>query len=518
MTDASPVRRVDGERIVLDLADDRVVDVLFDGRRVWSFWSRRDTERSGGARTVPWPAPLRRFLRGVSLITIRETVSGEVLFEREIAFGEVDPGAVDVPRVAIVNRSGQPLSLDKDGRLGATFGERGEDETRPLLDAIDEVLGVLGDLGVEAFLAYGTLLGAVREGNLLGHDSDADLGYVSAQTTPVEVIRESFQLQRQVAARGYRTQRYSGAAFKIYVAEGDGLVRGLDVFGGFFDDGLLYLMGEVGHEFAHEWIYPLGTSPLAGRRFPTPAVPEKLLEAMYGPGWRVPDPAFKFDKDPRTQQRLNGWFRGITVDMRNWDRTYSKKRRRLPRKRPSELARLVLQETTPETRVLDVGAGRGRDAWFLARRGRQVTAYDYLPKASTAVQEAVERRQLPLEVRRLNLLELRSVLGEGARIAQGAQPRAILAVHCLDATYQLGREGFMRFAAMSLRGGGRLYADFFTRKTPSDFLASTWPIRTDEVVRLVEQYGGTILKTSERSVTRHGGSEAAIGRVVAQWT
>ena len=37
--------------------------------------------------------------------------------------------------------------------------------------------------GVEAFLAYGTLLGAVREGRLLGHDSDADLGYVSRHTT-----------------------------------------------------------------------------------------------------------------------------------------------------------------------------------------------------------------------------------------------------------------------------------------------------------------------------------------------
>ena len=52
--------------------------------------------------------------------------------------------------------------------------------------------------------------GAVREGRLIGHDSDADLGYVSEHTHPVDVVRESFDLQRSLADMGYSISRYSG--------------------------------------------------------------------------------------------------------------------------------------------------------------------------------------------------------------------------------------------------------------------------------------------------------------------
>ena len=76
--------------------------------------------------------------------------------------------------------------------------------SKPLLDSIEEVLGALKKAGIDAFPAYGTLLGAVREGRLIGHDSDADLGYVSDHTHPVDVVRESFRLQRALADMGYR--------------------------------------------------------------------------------------------------------------------------------------------------------------------------------------------------------------------------------------------------------------------------------------------------------------------------
>ena len=55
--------------------------------------------------------------------------------------------------------------------------------------------------------------------------------------------------------------------------EADGTVRGLDVFGGYFLDGRLYLMGEIGTPFEEDWIFPLGTCTLAGRTLPAPARP-----------------------------------------------------------------------------------------------------------------------------------------------------------------------------------------------------------------------------------------------------
>ncbi|NHA00225.1 hypothetical protein G5V59_09010 [Nocardioides sp. W3-2-3] len=62
------VTRVDGDGIDLVVhGEDRVVDVLFDGRRIWSFWLWRDTERphrSLNRRTVAWPERMKPYLKG----------------------------------------------------------------------------------------------------------------------------------------------------------------------------------------------------------------------------------------------------------------------------------------------------------------------------------------------------------------------------------------------------------------------------------------------------------------------
>jgi hypothetical protein len=59
------VRRVDDDGIALRGRTDHVLDVLFDDRRVWSFWSVRDSRRSWGVtRTIEWPRALRPFLNG----------------------------------------------------------------------------------------------------------------------------------------------------------------------------------------------------------------------------------------------------------------------------------------------------------------------------------------------------------------------------------------------------------------------------------------------------------------------
>ena len=69
------------------------------------------------------------------------------------------------------------------------------------------VLRLLTDLReqcqVEAFLNFGALLGAIREGGMLGHDSDIDLAYVSPHTSPADVILESYGIERGLRALGW---------------------------------------------------------------------------------------------------------------------------------------------------------------------------------------------------------------------------------------------------------------------------------------------------------------------------
>ncbi len=330
MATRAGVRRVDDDGLALWGFGDRAIDVLFDQRRVWSFWLERDTRTTlPGVRTIEWPSALRKFLDGQTRLTVTEHVSGRVLYDQEQAFGTA------ATRIEIVGRSGAPISLDKSNRISPTFDTRSRADVLPLLTAISTVLEAIASAGIDAFLAYGTLLGAVREQKFLGHDSDADLAYVSAHSHPADVVRESFRLQRAVQECGFHTYRYSGAAFRIDVKEGDGVVRGLDVFAGFIDDGRLYLMGEVGADFRREWVYPTTVCTLEGHTFPAPAVPERLLEAMYGPSWAVPDPAFQFTTSERTVHQLSGWFRGTSTNRAAWERAYSGARGRLPTGKPS---------------------------------------------------------------------------------------------------------------------------------------------------------------------------------------
>ena len=69
----------------------------------------------------------------------------------------------------------------------------------------------------------------------------------------------------EAAHGGYR------AGFAVLVEEANGVVRGLDVFGGFFSEGHLVLMGEIRVPFQPEWVHPLGTTVLEGRTLPAPA-------------------------------------------------------------------------------------------------------------------------------------------------------------------------------------------------------------------------------------------------------
>ena len=298
----------------------------------------------------------------------------------------------------MVNRNGQPISLDKYLKRVVAFESRSPEELQPLLDAIDEVIQALADVGTEAFLAWGTLLGAHREGRVIGADADADVAYVSRHTHPVDVIRESFRMQRQLVEHGYHITRYSALAFKVDVDEGDGVVRGLDVFGGFFMDGYLHLMGEIREPFDESWIHPLRTTTLEGRTFPAPADPDRVLAAMYGASWRVPDPAFHFAPPTPTVRRLNGWFRGLRVGRAKWDRVYSRAQPPLAAEPSPLVAWAAEREPEPATYV-DLGCGRGADVLWMAGRGVPSVGLDFQPRSYAEARRprAAGRRVLALQ-------------------------------------------------------------------------------------------------------------------------
>ncbi len=515
----TPRVTVDAEGVRVGGRSDALYDVLFDGRRIWSFWSVRDGHRVAGGRLAAWPGNLAKFLDGHSEITVIDRTSDDEVFRAEVAF-------TDRPdRIEIVNPDGVPLSLDYLQRLVGTFETRDAGLRGPLLDAIEEALGALRSAGVEAFLAYGTALGAIRDGRLIGHDSDADLGYVSRHDHPVDVIRESFALQRSLQQVGYRITRYSGGAFKIYVPEGDGVHRGLDVFGGYLRDGQLHLLGEIRTPYREDWIHPLGEATLEGRTFPVPRNTDAFLVATYGPHWRTPDPAFKYTTPESTQRMFTGIFRGTRTGRAGWDRFYSRALRE-PVPEASRLAHDV-RRIEPDARAfVDLGCGRGADLELLTRDGASGLGLDFQTRSyqemATRLGEDGEARDVRFQA--FNLLEIRSVLAGSALGARLPEPRILLARHLVDTIGAPARANLWRACGLMLRGaaaeggGGRLYLEFMAKRGPDGYARAVRVKRRRprEVQRELEAAGAVVESVERYAVSDHPRA-TKVCRMVVTW-
>ena len=128
---------------------------------------------------------------------------------------------------------------------------------------------------------------------MIGHDSDADLAYLSAYTHPADIIRESFRMERELRKLGWKVLRMSGADLKLFLPLPDGRQVHIDVFGAFHVGDTFYQLGGRSGTLPREALTPASRCVLEGVELAAPADPERVLAFLYGPGWRVPDPSFQ---------------------------------------------------------------------------------------------------------------------------------------------------------------------------------------------------------------------------------
>ena len=155
-------------------------------------------------------------------------------------------------------------------------------ENRARMELLHELFRVINrylrDLGVEYWLAYGTLLGYYREGRIIRHDKDIDIG---AHEKEYLKIREG-RKRLPAGFKMYDTS-YKHRGPKLYVT-----YKGWEADLYFYEDTGAQLrsyehsnnLGET-TPFPKSYVYPLGETTFLGEKTFIPHQPEALLLHHY---------------------------------------------------------------------------------------------------------------------------------------------------------------------------------------------------------------------------------------------
>ncbi len=508
---------ISDEGVLLRDAGREPLVLSFDGRYIWAISPARDGRPRGGGILVAWPPVLRRFLKGQTRVRVTDVPGTRVLVDREVALG----GASGPERIEVVDPQGLPLAVDKAGHLCRAFEATSDGVRSEILAGTRRALEDLrGPCGVEAYLNYGALLGAVRDGAMIAHDSDTDVCYLSRHSSPADIIAESYRIERTMRRLGWTMLRMSGGDIKLLLPLSDGRVCHIDVFVAFKVDGTFYQLGNRSGQLDESVILPVSTITLHGFEFPAPADPEAMLAFIYGPGWRVPDPSFKYADPLPGIRRLDGWLRGFRTDMGRWTEFYQGPlSSQIPRRR-SSFADWVDRHLPRGDAIADLGCGTGRDALWFAKQGRPVRAFEFSRAARNGLRREARRRRRVVDVRMLILNELRTVLLAGAELAR--DPHHLYARQLIGCIDDVARAQLWVLCRMALRSGGWLFLEFSA--LTDEALPDPGPdglvrrLDPDLVAREIEAAGGVVERVRMREdVDMLGQADPAVCRMKVRW-
>ena len=175
-------------------------------------------------------------------------------------------------------------------------GKYSKDFTSADIDSIIEqtkaVMDKLSVYGRDVFANSGTLLGIVRQGTLLAHDNDVDLGVLLQADNEADAAAEWLALSDRMIADGVAVQRseWSHVTLKLHKIG----MFGVDLFPAWIDaSGRLYVYPHTFGNLTGDQLLPLRRD--AATALATPRDAEAMLASNYGNDWRIPNEGWAFD-------------------------------------------------------------------------------------------------------------------------------------------------------------------------------------------------------------------------------
>lgn len=165
-----------------------------------------------------------------------------------------------------------------------------QEETPAIAKLVTKLRADLQALGLTPLLAYGSLLGHVREGHLLTHDDDFDSMVCLESGSREEFDAYRADVVTELRSMGWRVKT-NGKFWNIHV-EQDGAGTHVDVF-------FVHVQGQ--HAFTHmermkvrpvpkAWLETGSVVNVDGVEIAVPKESERFLADRYGEDWTVSDP------------------------------------------------------------------------------------------------------------------------------------------------------------------------------------------------------------------------------------
>lgn len=376
------------------------------------------------------------------------------------------------------------------------------------------------ELGYEAFLIYGTLLGAVRENGFIGHDGDFDAAYVSRHTDPRAAAAEMQELALRLIERGFYVECMEST---LHVHDPHDRATRIDIFHLYFDeDGMLrFPFGIAGSTTIRreQW---QGSEEIdfVGYRALIPQPAEALVEHIYGPDWRRPKSGFNWKVD-RTDAAPEARLTPEQSNVVYWANFYAS----IDSVKGSPFFEYVnARPDTPDT-VLDIGCGDGRDSCAFGGAGRRVLGLDRSPvgieHARAKADSAKLGERVAFEVCDVADSEHLAALVAG-RLAVTEGPAMFYLRFFLHAIPEDAQEAVMRVIAHHARPGDMFAAEFRTDKDLQNRKVHGRHYRRFQnaaafSARLQQEHGFSVLHEEERTgLSPYQDEDPVLYRVVAR--